>query len=156
MIDKHSPKPCPNSNRNTMCGNGKRTTKAYRLLPPPRRKWKVYRRISNGVGFIDRRNPREVGHPNCELILGNRTVQYGPMRKEWKVPICNYERDKYNWKQGLRRASWKRSTSAAYHNALHRPRGMLIEKSQGVTLRMQTDYGRIRIHIDIDWVIEAR
>ena len=33
-------------------------------------------------GYINRRNHREIGLPNSDIIIGNNSAQYGPIGKD--------------------------------------------------------------------------
>ena len=102
---------------------------------------KEFFNIANDNGFLDRRNTKETGLPNCALIIGNQNVQYGPILKKWNCLICNYARDKYNWKQVLRHANSKHKNIIPINNTPRRPKGMRVEKTNDITLKMETDYG---------------
>ena len=97
-------------------------------------------------GIINRKNPREIGLPNEELIVGNNTVRYDPINKEWKCLQCTYKRSKYERQQVLNHANSKHNQTT--NNP--RERGMHIEKNDDITIRMETDYGRIRTQYEPD------
>ena len=118
---------------------------------------KEYRNVNNNNGFTNQRNPRETGFPNCALIIiGNQNVQYGPILKRWNCLICNYNRDKYKRKQVLAHANSKHNNRTPNNNTSHGPTGMHIGLPNDTTLQVETDYGRIRMQIDITNDIETR
>ena len=105
-------------------------------------------------------NHREVGFPNCALTIGNRTSQHGHIQKLsifllWCI-LCNYNTNKYNWEQVLLRDNSKRRIVTPRDNPNCRPKGAHIESLQDIALKMERDYGRIRILLDINGDIETR
>ena len=111
--------------------------------------------IPNTSGFINRKSPREVGIPNTALIIGNQTAQYGPIQKNGYVYYVS-TKNKYNWKQVLRHASYKRKNNNRADNAPRKPKGMHIVLDNDITMQVGTYYGRIRLRIEIDNEMEMR
>ena len=73
------------------------------------------------------KNAREAGRPNTPLIIGNGTVQYEHMQKQWPCLICNYSRRKYEWRRVLNHPNAKRNIHYINRHNKPDPRGMHIE-----------------------------
>ena len=155
-IDKLTPKPCPNPDCNTWWINDTELNKHINYHCHLTINAKKYFNFNNNNGFTNRRNPRETGLPNCALIIGNQNVQYDPILKRWNCLICNYSKNKYNWKQVLDHANSKHHNRPPNNITTHKPKGMHVELTNDITLQMETDYGGIRMQIEINNDIETR
>ena len=66
---------------------------------------KQFFNTTQNEGKLNRTNPREVGLPNKDIIIGNNKVQYDPINKEWKCLLCPYKKSKYEWQHVLNHAN---------------------------------------------------
>ena len=108
LLENNTPKPCPNQKCNTWWLNNKELEKHIKYHCHLTNDEKLYFSTQQNEGKINRNNPREMGLPNKDIIIGNNSVQYDPINKEWHCLKCSYKRTKYEWQHVLNHANPKR------------------------------------------------